>query len=339
MGCMGHAGTEEKNSSENYIVAEFNIKEEQLEEEQIIYNAVNNVVHHDENKENINREVRECDIEVNEEKIDFVQDYLFPRVGIYTIKYTFKSPLVDVSSLFFYCPRMIKVDLSHFQGQNLKIVREMFSGGCELLQSINLSNLELPNVTDMRRMFSTCISLKSIDLSNLKVKNVEKIDGLFSGCCSLENVNLSNFNTEKVTDMSDLFDSCSSLKSVDLSNFNTKNVTSIKEMFSGCSALEYINLSNFNTSNVNNMESLFGECSSLKEIDLSNFDTQNVEKMGFMFTECENLIKVNLSNFKIKKTTGLMGMFYHCPNLKKGGIITKEKRIFEQYEEDLHADG
>ena len=281
---MGQAGTQEKYSSENYILAEFKITEEILEEEQIIYNAINNVVHNDENEEDVNREVRYCDIQINGEAIDFVQDYQFEKAGIYTIKYTFKNPLVDASSLFFYCPRLIKIDLSHFQGQKLKIVREMFGGGCELLQSINLSNLELPNVTDMRAMFSSCYSLKAIDLSNLKANKVEKISGLFSGCVSLESVNLSNFNTENVTDMS----------------------------------------------------SLFYSCKSLKEIDLSNFNTQNVKNMKSMFDSCDNLVKVNLSNFNITTETDLLHMFYMCKKLKKEGIITKEKKIFEQYEKGLN---
>ena len=333
---MGQAGTQEKYSSENYILAEFKIIEENLEEEQIIYNSINNVVHNDENEDDVNREVRYCDIQINGEAIDFVQDYKFEKAGIYTIKYTFKNPLVDASSLFFYCPRLIKIDLSHFQGQKLKIVREMFSGGCELLQSINLSNLELPNVTDMRAMFSSCYSLKAIDLSNLKANKVEKISGLFSGCASLESVNLSNFNTENVTDMSGLFFSCKSLKSVDLSSFNTKNVTYMKDMFNECNALESINLSSFNTTNVTDMEQLFAYCTSLKEIDLSNFNTQNVKNMNSMFASCDNLVKVNLSNFNITTETDLMGMFYMSKKLKKEGIITKEKKIFEQYEKDLY---
>ena len=57
-----------------------------------------------------------------------------------------------------------------------------------------------------------------------------------------------------------------------------------------------------------------------------------------MLSGCENLIKVNLSSFKIAKTTKLMGLFYQCSKLKKGGIITKEKRILEQYEKDTNED-
>ena len=155
MGCAGSSGTQDKNLSENYILAEISIIEDILEEEQIIYNAVNNVQHEGED-EDVNREVRECEIKINDEIVPFDQDYQFPKVGLYKIKYTFKSPLTDASSLFFYCQRLKKVDLSHFQGQKLKSVREMFNG-CELMESINLSNLNLQNVTDMRNMFSGCI--------------------------------------------------------------------------------------------------------------------------------------------------------------------------------------
>ena len=334
MGCLGNAGTQEKSSSENYILAEFKIGEDQLEEEQIIYNPINNVVHRAENQEDVNRELRECELEIDGEKIDFVADYKFPRVGIYTIKYTFKKPLIDTSSLFFYCQFLTKIDLSHFQGHKLKIARDMFGGGCELLQSINLSNLTLENITDMRGMFASCRSLKSVDLSNLKAKKVENIADLFGACSSLQSVNLSNFNSENVTDMSGLFSSCISLKSVDLSGFNTKNVTNMKEMFNACEALESINLNNFDTSNVKNMGSMFADCFLLKEINLSNFNTQKVEEMAFMFTGCKNLIKVNLSRFKISKNTKTNGMFYECPKLQKGNIITNEKSIFEEYEKN-----
>ena len=101
--------------------------------------------------------------------------------------------------------------------------------------------------------------------------------------------------------------------------------------------LQKINLSNFNTAKVTDMSNMFTQCTSLKEIDLSNFNTQNVENMSFMFSECEELIKVNLSNFNISKAD-INAMFYLCKKLKKEGIITKEKKIKEQYEKDLNED-
>ena len=345
MGCSGIPKTQINRTSnklnksiisENYILAEFKIKEEHLEEKQPIYNAINNITHEGEDEKDVDRGIRECEIQINEKIIPFCQDYQFQKTGIYKIKYIFKNPLIDASSLFFYCPSLINIDLSHFQGQKLKIVREMFSGGCEFLEYINLSNFELPNVTDMRAMLSNCYSLKSIDFSNLKANKIENIAGLFGGCASLETINLSNFNTENVIDMSGLFYSCKTLKYVDLSNFNTKKVTNMQDMFNECNSLESIKLSNFDTINVTNMQQMFAYCSSLKELDLSNFRTQNVKNMEFMFTSCENLVKINLSNFNISKAN-IDGIFYECSKLEKGGIITKEKKILEQYETDLHA--
>ena len=43
MGCLGHNIEETKR--DNYILAEFEINEGALEEEQTIYNPVNNIVH------------------------------------------------------------------------------------------------------------------------------------------------------------------------------------------------------------------------------------------------------------------------------------------------------
>ena len=138
MGCLGSNTKELK--GDNYILAEFEIKEDALEEEQCIYNPVNNVVHEGEEGEegkgeenqNETKEVRECEIAINGEVIPFEGYYKFPKVGIYQIKYTFKAPLTDAASLFFYCTYLKKVDLTHLQGHKIKSLRNLFSS-CELL--------------------------------------------------------------------------------------------------------------------------------------------------------------------------------------------------------------
>jgi len=107
MGCLGHNIEETKR--DNYIIAEFEINEGALEEEQTIYNPVNNVVHEGEEGEEgqggerkeETKEVRECEIWVNGQVIPLDGYYKFPKVGTYQIKYTFKTPLIDAASLFF----------------------------------------------------------------------------------------------------------------------------------------------------------------------------------------------------------------------------------------------
>ena len=61
----------------------------------------------------------------------------------------------------------------------------MFSG-CTLLASVDLSELDTSEVTDMSRMFDSCSSLNSIYVSKgFATTSVELSDGMFYGCYSL----------------------------------------------------------------------------------------------------------------------------------------------------------
>ena len=60
----------------------------------------------------------------------------------------------------------------------------------------------------MNDMFNECKSLKSIDLSNFNTQNVTNMNDMFRECKSLKSIDLSNFNTQNVTNMSDMFKGC-----------------------------------------------------------------------------------------------------------------------------------
>ena len=75
-----------------------------------------------------------------------------------------------------------------------------------------------------KNMFSDCRCLLSLDLSNFNAQNITDMSYMFFGCESLLSINLSNFNTQKVTTMEHMFFNCNSLPSLNLSSFNTKNV-------------------------------------------------------------------------------------------------------------------
>ena len=137
-------------------------------------------------------------------------------------------------------------------------------------------------------------------------KNKSKINYMFYNCKSLLNLNLSSSSTQNITDMSYMFYNCNSLTNLNLSNFNTQNVTNMSSMFYNCNSLTDLNLSNFNTQNVTNMSSMFYNCKSLTNLNLSNFNTQNV---------------VNMSS-----------MFFDCNSLKISNIITKDKKILNNLE-------
>ena len=172
-------------------------------------------------------------------------------------------------------------------------------------------------------MFSNCSSLPSLNVSNFNTSNVTNMSNMFQNCSSLPSLNVSNFDTSNVTDMGAMFSSCSNLPSLNVSNFNTSNVTNMSNMFQNCSSLANLNVSNFDTSNVTNMKAMFSGCNNLPSLDVSNFDTSNVTNMFEMFYNCKNLTSINIgANFD--KLTGSR-MFYSCSNLK--AIITPRTSI------------
>ena len=58
----------------------------------------------------------------------------------------------------------------------------------------------------MKSLFYDCISLKSINLSNFQTPNVTDMSCMFYNCSSLNEINLSNFNNENVIYMNDVND-------------------------------------------------------------------------------------------------------------------------------------
>ena len=295
----------EEKRYDNYIIGEFEIKENNKEIR--IINSYEefcreyNWPFKDENKNE--KEIKEnIEIIINDKNIPFTYLYKFKEKGKYKIKYIFKKSLTNTCCMFY---------------------------GCSSLNNLNLSNFNTQNVINMACMFYECSSLNNLNLSNFNTQNVINMSSMFFECSSLNNLNLSYFNTQNVTDMSFMFFGCSSLNNLNLSNFNTQNVTNMDSMFSGCSSLNNINLSTFNTQKVTNMGGIFNGCSSLNNANLSTFNTQKVTDMGSMFCECSSLNSLNLSNFNTQKVSNTGCMFDGCSSLRKENIITNDHNIFK----------
>ena len=291
----------------NYIIAEINVKDEDINKDIKILNSYEEflrtnpgklIVCNDFKNED---EIKKSEIYINDEKIPFNYYHQFKSRGKYIIKYFFKNHMENAFLMF---------------------------GDCKLITSINLSNFNTSKLINMNRIFSGCSSLTNIDLSNFNTDNVTDMGCMFSGCSSLTNIKLSNFNTNNVINMNGMFSGCSSLTNIDLSNFITNNVTDMGCMFYGCSSLENINLSNFNINNVHNMNGMFNGCSSLKDIDLSKFNVSFLFDMDYMFYGCSSLTNINLSHFNTDNITNMDYIFGKCSSLNKNNIIINDKRIF-----------
>ena len=119
---------------------------------------------------NNEEEIKNCEIFINGNKIDFNYYYNFPGKGIYIIKYKFKK-LTSASFMFFNCYSLESLDFSNFNTQNITNMEGMFKN-CNSLKSLNLSTFSTQKVTNMGYMFYDCQSLKSIDLSNFYTQKV-----------------------------------------------------------------------------------------------------------------------------------------------------------------------
>ena len=295
---------------------------------------------------------------INSEEQNF-RKYFIPQMeGIYNIKIIIDAPIKDCNHMFSDCNKILNIDLSSFNTENVTNMSYMFSG-CNKLEKIDLSSFDTKNVTNMSFMFKGCSNLTNLNLSSLNTKNVNYMIGMFSDCskltdldmssldttqviymsyifsrCSnLININLSSLDTQNVTNMSSMFESCNKLTNINLSSLDTKNVEYMIGMFSKCSNLENIDLSTFNTQSLISTSHMFSGCVKLKNIDLSFFNTNNIINMSYMFFDCSDLVDIDLSSLDAKKVTNTNYMFSGCDNLN---TIKINKNSFDKKKSKLN---
>ena len=87
-------------------------------------------------------EIKRCQIEINNELIEFNYFHKFKSKGKYIIKYTFNNVITKICFMFSDCSSLTNIDLSNFNTNNVTNMGGMFCG-CSSLTNINLSILIL----------------------------------------------------------------------------------------------------------------------------------------------------------------------------------------------------
>ena len=267
------------------------------------------------------------DVYLNNSKVNMTQDlddnwkidHNFIKTGKYTFCIVFNETIEDMEGFFGNCPNLISLDLSNFDASNVTTMRIMLNECKKLKEIKGLDKLITSNLIDMEGMFQYCAEIESLDLSNFDTSNVTNMAFLFNNCNNLKEIKgLDQFKTNKVTDIKSMFQSCYQLEYIDLSNFDTSNVENMEYIFDDCHKLKGIKgLTKLNTSNVTTMEGMFQLCIGLKYVDLSNFDTSNVTNMSYMFNKCKKLKEIKgLDQFKTNNNTTLYAMFQFCTEIE-----------------------
>lgn len=210
----------------------------------------------------------------------------------------------SVRNLFTGLSSVASMDLSDLDVSQTTDLSSLFYG-CSHLTSLDLSGWDVSNVTAMDSMFSDCWALTSLDLSGWDVSSVTEMWGMFLNCTKLSSLSISGWDVSHVSDMGAMFGGCSSLASLDFSNWDTSQAVNMEGMFAGCSSLKVLDLRAFNTASVTRFESMFEECSSLEKLNVSSFDTRKAETMESMFDGCDSLAFVYLGkNFYFSNASG-----------------------------------
>ena len=249
---------------------------------------------------------------VSQSTIDKYAYNLIKETNNITMKWN--SNIISCSCMFYDLSNIISIDFSQFNTSQVTNMLYMFNG-CTSLVSLDLTNFNTELVKDMHKMFFGCSNLREVK-NNFKAPLVVDISNMFDLCQNLVSIDLSNFEATSALWMAYMFCNCNSLITVNLSNFNAEKSLYIDNMFNGCSSLKTIDFTNYKTSTVLGMGNLFYGCKSLEYLDLSSFDVSLVDNMGHMFYECNSLTSIIFKNFNTKNVKSMDYMFCNCTLLK-----------------------
>ena len=178
----------------------------------------------------------------------------------------------------------------------VQIIGKINTNGVALLYNNSYNYTAISNDTKtnvgMSFMFNDCNALLSIDLSEFNTSNVTDMKRMFGGCRSITALDVSTFDTSKVRSFYWMFRANEKLLELDISNFDTSSAVSMFGMFVQAQKVKTITFGeNFKTDNVVVMENMFYQNKALQTIYVvSNINTDNVTKSNNMFYLCNKLV-------------------------------------------------
>lgn len=186
------------------------------------------------------------------------------------------------------------VDFSGWDMSNVNSLSGLCSG-CTNLTAVTFGDaIMTASPKKMEQMFYGCSGLTSLDLSNMNVGNVTSMYSTFENCRALTSLNLDNWSpSDSLTSIQSMFYNCSGLTSLDLSDWNVSNVTNCQTTFAGCRGLTSLSLRNWNLANVQTMDSMFSNCNNLVTLDLSGmYINPTLVRYTNLFNACNNLTEI-----------------------------------------------
>jgi surface protein len=197
----------------------------------------------------------------------------------------------NMAGLFSYCTAP-ELDLSNLDVSKVTNMKYMFSN-CS--SSVNIDGWDTSNVTDMKYMFYRFFG--SIDVSKLDASKVTNAEYMFS-TTNTDKIILTGMSFPSAKSLSRMFDSATGT-TLDLSSWDISNITDMSYMFSGVTH-KRIDLTGWNTNKVTSMGYMFNVYSSyFQELIMPDWDMTNVTSSNNFFNTSssynKNLMLIDLS--------------------------------------------
>lgn len=190
-------------------------------------------------------------------------------------------------------------------------------GNATLYNNIQLQNLYMPNLKEIKSMFESCSLIKEINIANIYAPNIENFNNMFYGCTNLTTVDITNLDTSHATNIINMFGGCSNLTSViGIENLDTSNCTEITNIFRMCNNLPNVHniVKNFNVSNVIAIKyPLSVNCKDM-DLDLTGWAFNNLHRIEILFNTAitSNNTFVNMSTWNTSKVENINNPFNGC---------------------------
>jgi surface protein len=176
---------------------------------------------------------------------------------------------------------------------------DMFSGTTKLT-SLNLTNIQIPNVTDMSSMFNTS-KFGNVDFNSFTRPNVTTMYNMFANNRHIGAGDFTNVDFTGITTMFDMFTN-SDFTSIDFTGSDMSDVNIIWDMFQSTSTLTEVNFTNVDCSSVTNFDSLF-ENSGIDSIILDGSTWGNASQRGGMWTGVNAPLTISMVGTTFTGTT------------------------------------
>lgn len=233
------------------------------------------------------------------------------------------TKLHTAKAMFKYCSALESLDLTEFDTSNITDMSQMFFD-CNNLKELKLPLWDVSNVVDMSYMFAYCNHLKEAKFQGWDVRNVKDMSFMFGDCNDLQTVEVASWDTSSVKDMRGMFTITNgrgdNLTALGIGTWDVSSVICFSCMFAGRSKLQSLDLRTWNVSRAQYMGNMFLNCCGLKTLDIGDWDVLNVTDMEYMFSGCTELQSLDIGAWNVLAVHNMRAMFNRCKALRKLNI-------------------